>query len=366
MKKLRHWGLLLVAAVWLGLAVFAWLHPAQAVSLSERRPLAQFPELELDKIAGGDFMEDFESYSLDQFPARDAFRSLKSLFHYGALGQLDNNGIYLQDGYAAKLEYPLHATSVENAVQKFTEIYEKYLKNTDSNIWFSVVPDKGYYLAPRGGYPAMDYEGLFATVRENLPWAEHIRLTEYLNYDDYYRTDTHWRQERLLPAARKLCQTMGVTVPQPEDYSLLALERPFYGVYYGQAMLPMEPDTVTLLQSSLIDRCSVYNFETGQTTFVYDEKKLTSDDLYDVYLSGPAALLTVENPNAGTDRELILFRDSFGSAMAPLLLQGYGKVTLVDTRYIAPALLGTYLDFHGQDVLFLYSTLVLNNSATLK
>ena len=52
--------------------------------------------------------------------------------------------------------------------------------------------------------------------------------------------------------------------------------------------------------------------------------------------------------------------------MIPLILRDYAKITLVDVRYIQPALLSRYIDFTGQDVLFLYSTLVLNNSETIK
>ena len=94
--------------------------------------------------------------------------------------------------------------------------------------------------------------------------------------------------------------------------------------------------------------------------------KLTSRDLYDVFLSGAASLLTIENPKAATDRELIVFRDSFGSSLVPLLVHDYKTVTLVDIRYIGSAFVGDKVDFHGQDVLFLYSTLVLNSSNSLK
>ena len=94
--------------------------------------------------------------------------------------------------------------------------------------------------------------------------------------------------------------------------------------------------------------------------------KLESRDLYDVFLSGSRSMLTIENPGAATDRELIIFRDSFGSSIAPLLLQDYAKVTLVDIRYIQISMLDRFLEFNGQDVLFLYSTLVLNNSSTIK
>ena len=63
---------------------------------------------------------------------------------------------------------------------------------------------------------------------------------------------------------------------------------------------------------------------------------------------------------------MVLFRDSFGSSLAPLLLQGYRKVTLVDIRYMDPKLLGDYVNFQSADVLFLYSTLVLNSSGALR
>ena len=59
---------------------------------------------------------------------------------------------------------------------------------------------------------------------------------------------------------------------------------------------------------------------------------------------------------------MILFRDSFGSSLVPLLLDNYRKITLVDIRYISSKILEQYIDFNGQDVLFLYSSLVLNQN----
>jgi hypothetical protein len=95
-------------------------------------------------------------------------------------------------------------------------------------------------------------------------------------------------------------------------------------------------------------------------------EKASGRDPYDVFLSGSVSLLTIENPKSATDRELVIFRDSFGSSLAPLLVESYAKVTLVDIRYLQSERLGQFLQFDDQDVLFLYSTLVLNNSETLK
>ena len=361
MKKLN---VIIIAAFWAVLACAAWFGPGEEISESERRKLAQFPDVSMESVLGGGFMEDFESYTLDQFPLRDSFRRLKALFHYNVLGQKDNNDIYIADGYAAKLEYPLNSASVKNAVKKFQAIYEKYLEG--SYVVTAVVPDKGYYLAQANGYPAMDYETLFREIQTGMDWAEYVDITGLLDTGDYYRTDTHWRQEQILDVAERLCEALSVTAFEAEELAPTAVERPFCGVYYGQAALPMDAETMYVLENELLRNCTVYNHETGLTTTVYDWDKLDSSDLYDVYLSGAAALLTIENPGAKTDRELIVFRDSFGSSLIPLLLKDYATVTVVDIRYVATDLLGSLVDFHGQDVLMLYSTLVLNNSNSLK
>ena len=67
-----------------------------------------------------------------------------------------------------------------------------------------------------------------------------------------------------------------------------------------------------------------------------------------------------------TEKELILFRDSFGSSIAPLLVEGYSKITIVDIRYVQSEYLGNFIKFEDQDVLFLYSTMLLNNSLALR
>ena len=355
-----------IATLWGALTLAAWFSPAKASSDAERRPLAQLPQIRGENVLNGKFMGDFEDYTLDQFPLRDSFRGLKSLFHFYALGQKDNNGIYIADGNAVKQEYPLNETSVSHILERLNYVYRKYLAESATDIYVAIVPDKGYYLAETAGQLTMDYDALYEEIREGTPWASFVDLRETLSAEDYYRTDTHWRQENLLDAAEALCEALGVTVPNPEDYTVTELERPFYGVYYGQAALPMAADTICLMESDLLKECTVYDYESNKTVSVYDMTKLDSKDLYDVYLSGARSLLTIENPNASTDRELVIFRDSFGSAIAPLLVQDYAKVTLVDIRYIQPDLLGKFLDFEGKDVLFLYSTLVINNSTTIK
>ena len=74
-------------------------------------------------------------------------------------------------------------------------------------------------------------------------------------------------------------------------------------------------------------------------------------------------LITAENK---INRELVIFRDSFASSLAPLLIEYYSKITLIDIRYISSNEYLKLIEFNNQDILFLYSTLLVNNSGTLK
>ena len=73
--------------------------------------------------------------------------------------------------------------------------------------------------------------------------------------------------------------------------------------------------------------------------------------------------MRIDNPNATTDEELIVFRDSFGSSFIPLLAEGYKSIYVVDIRYVMPDLLDKMIDFENKDVLYMYSAIVLNQKA---
>lgn len=354
---------MLVVVIFAGMTVAVWALPANDFSDSERRPLAQFPELSIKTLLDGSFMTNFESYTQDQFPLRDTLRTLKAFAAYYILGQLDNNDIYIEDGYAAKLEYPLNEENINYAASRFEYIYKKYLTGKNTNVYLSVVPDKSYFLAEKGGYLSMDYEELLGILREKTDFAEYIDIIGTLDITDYFKTDTHWRQEKLTDTAAALAAGMGVTLSG--KYTVETLDHPFYGVYYGQSSLPLPSETIYYLTNDVIDSFKVTNLEDGSVGGAYNMDKAVGKDPYEMFLSGSVSLMTIENPNATVERELIVFRDSFGSSITPLLAEGYSKVTLVDIRYIMTENLGRFINFENSDVLFLYSTLVLNNADTL-
>ncbi len=361
-----------------GFSLWSILKPADAFSDSERRALAQMPAFSVKSVLSEDteksFMRLFEDYTLDQFPMRELFRRIKSVAAYYVFGRMDNNGIYLEDGYAAKLEYPMNEDSLDYAVKKFRTVYERFLKDTDVNVYTSVIPDKSYFLAEQNGYLSMDYEAFFSLFREKMSFAAFIDIADTLSLSDYYKTDTHWRQERIVDTAKTIAAGMGTALLG--EYEEQALDHPFYGVYYGQSALPLPAEEIRYLTADFMEGCTVYDHQNGKEISFYDMEKAVGKDPYETFLSGNLSVVTIENPAATTEKELIVFRDSFGSSLVPLLAEGYRKITVVDIRYIGSANLQVLrdqrtgkalIDFqNADDVLFIYSTLVLNNSGTLR
>lgn len=365
----------IVVAILLGFGILIWslADEDESFSSSERRSLAVKPSANIENILSGKYMRDFENYTLDQFPARDTFRSLKALTAFNVYVKKDNNGLYLDGEQIGKLEYPLKEKSVKNAIEKIDFIYKKYLESGEHDIYFAIIPDKNYYLTEGKSYPKLDYKRMEDMMVGSLGYGQYISLFDELDKESYYYTDTHWRQECIGPVAEKLLGKMSMLDNydnnqdvEGETYDIVDLSEEFYGVYYGQLGVKHEADIMRYLKNDIIDSYVVHDYETNKSMDVYDYEKFYSDDPYEFFLGGSKSLITIENSLVETDRELIIFRDSFGSSIAPLLAEKYAKVTLVDIRYISSALLDRFIEFDNQDILFLYSSLVLNNSETFK
>ncbi len=365
-RQLKHiLQTVLVGVFVLVLSVTCWLKPSSAQSLTERRPLGQFPAVTWDSVfnakGSASFMSQFESYTLDQFPLRDTLRTLKALSAYHLYGLSDNNGYFVKDGVISKLDYQIRDDSIDYATEKLQALYDKSISGKANNVFVSIIPDKSSLTSAEIGYPAMDNALFVKKVLEKMPYASYIDIMPLLSAEDYYATDTHWRQEAIRDVANTLATGMGTALPS--EYTENTLDRPFYGVYYGQAAMPVAPDTLQWLTNDTIDALTAYNHGTGAAAPVYDMEKANGNDPYEIFLSGgKTAPITITNPNATTDKELIVFRDSFGSSIAPLLAQGYKTLTVIDLRETSYAMADRIVDFTDKDVLFLYSTLVLNNN----
>lgn len=264
------------------------------------------------------------------------------------------------NGHVLKIEYPMNEQMVDHAIKVFSKVNEQYL-NDDNRVYLVVIPDKNRYLAKENEYLSLNYDRFSEYMSKEMHFAKYIEIADLLEADDYYFTDSHWRQEKITDVSDRILKEMISESDIVSQYVEIALESPFYGVYVGQSALKCEPDTITYLKNDTIN-----NLVVDGVDGVYDMKKAEGKDPYEVFLSGNQPIVTITNPLHNNRRRLIVFRDSFGSSIAPLLAERYSETILVDLRYVSSDVIGQFVDFKDSDVLFLYSTMLLNNSLAIK
>jgi len=325
------------------------------ISYSERRKLTTFPEFTFTN----EYVTKLDKYTLDHFPFRNAFRSIKANFNYKILHKLDNNKIYLKDNYIFKSEYPTNKESISKFKSYIEKIKSKLTK--DNKVYIMIVPDKNYYLNSNN-FLQLDYDYIYNEIEKlNL---FNIDIRNIMTLKDYYETDTHWRQENLDKVIKKMSEVMNFNY-QEITYNKNTYDK-FYGVYYGESALNRRPETLTYLTNDILDNAEVSYLENKELTTIYNKDNLESMDSYEVYLDGASSFIEIVNKNSTSNRELIIFRDSFGSSITPLLVNYYNKITLIDSRYITSKNYEQLISYTNQDVLFLYSAMIVNNSFSLK
>ena len=249
-------------------------------------------------------------------------------------------------------------------VELMEDIRQQYFAN--SAAYYGVIPDKSYYMdAPLG----LDYDKIHSLFGAKLQ-AKKIPLAENLTLADYYATDIHWKQESLQKVYNAFGTVMNPYLPAWQFETKTAGS--FYGVLYGQAAMPAKKDEMCYLTNQAMEgyKVTLLNIAmdgsvTESEEMLYDLEAFAGDDAYDLYLGGENPMIRIVNPNATTEKKLVLFRDSFGRSIAPLLAEGYSEIVLVDLRWIRSIALPLFAEYlsgdQNTDVLFLYSAQVLNS-----
>ena len=277
-----------------------------------------------------------------------------------------NGGIYEETDV-------LNESGLTANINKINNICNKYLSG--SNIYFAMIPNKEYYLNNDMGSSNEFFE-IEGFIKPKLNQEiSYIELYDTLNLDCYYKTDMHWQQEDIESVVEKISQAMNLkdennASNDENEYEEKSLGD-FYGSYYTEiSNNEIQPDELKYLTNSMIENCVVYNTEKEAKEKVYNLDRVNeTNNKYDLFLSGAAAIQRIDNNEINNGKKLILFRDSFGSSIAPLLIGYYEEILLVDIRYVNSEFLDNYIDFdeyENQDVLFLYNTRVINKSGIFR
>lgn len=323
------------------------------ISTYERRKLTTTQKLKEN------FIDNLDDYLTDQFVFRDSLISINSCFDRYILKNIDDNNVYILNDYIIEKNYPLKEENIENFIKKINYIKDNYLK--DNSTYYTIIPDKSYFLNS-AKYLKFNYSELFEKLKENIN-ASYIDITNLLELEDYYKTDIHIKQTSYPKIIKELITKMNFNYKEI-NYKENKIEN-FYGASYSKVPQFIKPDEIVYMTDNNMNDLHAQHLEYGEKN-IYDLEKLNTSDKYNIFLSGPSSLIEIKNEDTKSNKELIIFRDSFGSSFAPLLTPYYKRIILIDLRYINMDIVNEYIDFENKDILFAYSTLIVNESNLLK
>lgn len=287
---------------------------------------------------------------------------------------------YIVDGAIYEKTGDINVNAITSNIGKINNVYDKYLQNM--NVYFTTIPDKTYYLENKID---SDFSNIQTEIEKNLNSnISYFDISNSLTLGDYYKTDMHWKQENLNNVVSTIQNEMKISKREVkyEEKSL----GDFYGAYYKEIDNMEKEETISeneivptnsvahdelkYLTNEEIENSKVYNEETKQDEPIYNlEKVEETGNKYDMFLSGASSIQIIQNQENNTGNKLIIFRDSFGSSLAPLLINNYEEILLIDLRYVNYNILENYIDcseYENSDVLFIYSSRVINKTGILR
>ncbi len=193
------------------------------------------------------------------------------------------------------------------------------------------------------------------------PIREHI--DEYL----YYRTDHHWTALGAYYGYTGFAKAAGLDAIPLEKYE--EDEAPnFLG--HIATVNPTEkvnknPDDVIYYKPPVKTDMTVYYYdkETGEKKSyigkVIDKSYAKRDQKYGVFLGGDFALGVIET-NAGTNKKIMVIKDSYGNAFIPFLTPHYSEIYVVDPRHYKENIIDLAKKNNIDEVLFLNYILTTN------
>ena len=318
-----------------GVLVISALLPKEEFSEMENRFLQKPPELSIETVKNGKFMENAEKYVSDHIAGRDLWVAAKA-WGERLSGKQENNGVYFakEDTLISRVDTPSQSDLEENA-----GYVNALVNNVDVPVYFGIIPSAAEiwsYRLPEGA-PTADEKAIIDRLYNEVQ-THVIDLYSVLNaHKDeelYYRTDHHWTSLGAFYGANALLERLGRAPFKAEDFTPETASTGFNGTLYSQSGIHwLTPDTMEYWVEE--DGLTVTSWRTGspEPGQLYDRSYLAQKDKYSSFLGGNQPLCVIRNEDARDGGKLLLIRDSYADSLAPFLAQSFEEVHLLDLRY---------------------------------
>jgi hypothetical protein len=362
----------------------------EKVSTSEKRKLAQIPELSFKGVLEGTWMHSYQKYMDDHFPWRSSFVSLA--FQLNDLKGIKNpNNVRLitktkgkkidekkidLNKAARDVNYLINAESSsshglliiegrafqvfggnQNSVKKYVDVVNEYRKILPENVrvFNCIVPTGSSFVFVK------EYDYLREKEFKNIDDAYALSSSDVItvkakealvaHQDEYiyFASDHHWTGRGAYYAYTAFCQAAGLKAT-PLSKMTRKVKRNFLGTLYN----------LTKDESIKNNADSVeYFIPPVKTDVKVFAEYAAGGNSYGVFLGGDIAHLKI-NTSVKNGKSVVIIKNSFGNPFSTFLINNYETVHVVDYRYFNSGLL-RLIDNEGiDDVIFFHNVFSAN------
>ena len=360
----------LLLGIWFLYALLNVLVPDRAVSETEKRALASFPEVSSDRIVSGAFSEDFETWASDQLVGRNALIRIRSTFGLLTGNRLSRDVCKSGDGYLIE-----RMTEVDqNRLDQMLNAVNSFCARTE-------IPGT-FVCAPNAVSICSDLLPASAITEDQGTWMQYIGnnlngpvfcdltgpLAEYYanGGQSYYRSDHHWTTEAAFYTLPTVRAALGLDPESAPSMTPLAVCNDFVGSLAAKSGFSVSKKDTIFIYRRDAEPAYIVTDPSAQTkrATVYSMEGLKSSDPYTVFLGGNTGHLNIQTDNAEGEK-LLVFKDSYFNCFLPFLLSDYREIDIIDPRYYYENLDELILMGGYDRVLFFYDLNTLAEDTSL-
>ena len=351
-----------------GVSIVNLILPDKTYSATEKRNLQTLPELSIQQLADGSFMEEFDDYETDQFVGRNVWMSIKTTVER-LFGKNESQGVLLcDDGYLMEAFLEPDEELMEKTIQAVNDFKERYAQ---LDMYFFLVPNDVSVLSDllpafaQTGDQNLYIDSFFEGLDDEITLLDVRELFEEKKEELqlYYKTDHHWTTDAAYEAYLYAADVMDLVV---EEYQSGIVTTSFNGALTSKSgFLATSLDSISVyLPVNTTNYVVTYVEEQRRTVTFYVTDCLSGDDPYQIFFGGNYPQIIIDT-DADSDRTLLVLKDSFANCFIPFLASSYKQIVVVDPRYYYDDLNLLMQQYQFTDVLFLYNASTLSEDNNL-
>lgn len=247
--------------------------------------------------------------------------------------------------------------SGKNCADKLNQF--KAAVGDDVNVYILPAPLSSAFYAP-AKYPnsITNHQNCFNAIRDNLVNVKYVdalrALSHHTDENIYFRTDHHWQALGAYYAAQELARVAGTSfdsLDQYKAYSSTGVLGTYYTAYSNKdVVLKNNPDTMTWYVPNRTHEV-IYYSQSGLTNPIPGRTLFSNTNGYLKFIYGDSYTTHIKS-DVDNGRKILIFKDSFGNALAPFVLSSFEEVYIADFRYFKENA-KTFIEEHGiTDVCF--------------